>query len=111
MSLKKLESCSNTSSLSVGEVDSSESVWALTKKILTVSIPSRSFLRSGKRRGRREKESLGAIDGDASRIGDLVGFLTLDLWFLVRGDGEESAARSSQSFTRADEEVLRSRTS
>jgi hypothetical protein len=77
-------------------MDSSESVWALMKRILTVSIPSRCFLRNEERRGRREKESPGAIDGNASRIGDLVGFLTLDLWFLVRGCGEESIARSCQ---------------
>jgi hypothetical protein len=64
-------------------------------------------LRIGRRRRRRhEEESIGTIDGDSSRIRDLVGLLSFDLLELVGRTVEEGSTEPAWRFSRAAEEAL-----
>src|SRR4030042_4850663 len=85
MFLRKRGSFLNILLLFEGGRDSSESAWALMKKTPYASMPLKNFWRTGKRRRRHEEESFRKVDGDSPRIGDLVGFLTLNLFRLGRG--------------------------
>src|SRR4030042_385502 len=85
MFLRRQELCLNILLPFGDEVGSSELAWAPTKRTLYASQLLNGFWGTGKRRRGHEEESFRTVDGYSPRVGDLVGFLTFNLFLLGRG--------------------------